>query len=124
MFLLSNQIGACCVYVVFVSATFKAIVDDSLEKPIAIELYMLSFLCFFVLMLSVRNLKFLARSSLVANIITLVTFAVVGYYMFQDLPSISKPVAFAPIVRYPLSFGTALFAMSAVGVVSTIQASN
>lgn len=119
MFILLNQIGACCVYVVFVSRTFKAIVDDSMEKPIAIELYMLTFLCLFVLMLSIRNLKFIARFSLLANVITLITFSVIGYYMFQNLPNISEPVPFAAIVGYPLSVGTILFSMSAVGVVST-----
>lgn len=119
MFLVLNQLGVCCVYVVFVSATFKAIIDDSLEKPIAIELYMLTFLCGFVLMLSIRDMKFLSRFSLVANVITLATFCVIGYYIFQNLPSISKPAAFAPtIIAYPLSVGTVLFAISAVGVVS------
>lgn len=118
MFLLLNQLGVCCVYVVFVSRTFKAIIDDSLSKPIAIELYMLAFLVLFVLMLSIRNMKFLARFSLVANLITLATFCVIGYYMFQKLPSFSDTVAFAPIFGYPLSVGTILFAISAIGVVS------
>lgn len=118
LFLILNQLGVLCVYVVFVSATFKSIIDDSLEKPIAIELYMLSFLCLFMLMMCIRNLRFLAPFSLVANLIALVTFSVIGYYIFQNLPNMGDITKFAKIYGYPLSAGTVLFAISAIGVVS------
>jgi proton-coupled amino acid transporter len=37
-------------------------------------------------------------------------------YIFQDIPSITTREAFAPISKYPLYFGTVLFALEAVGV--------
>lgn len=43
------------------------------------------------------------------------------YYVFQDLPSVTSRPAFAPIERFPLYFGTVLFALEAVGVVIALE---
>lgn len=45
----------------------------------------------------------------------------VCYYVFQDIPSISERDMVAPLSRYPLYFGTTLFALEAVGVVIALE---
>jgi solute carrier family 36 (proton-coupled amino acid transporter) len=43
------------------------------------------------------------------------------YYVFDELPPVSFRPAFAPIDRFPLYFGTVLFALEAVGVVIALE---
>lgn len=119
-FLVTYQIGICCVYVVFVGVNIKAVVDPFLEQKQSIIIYLLVFLLPFILINSIRNLKLLAPFSVVANIITFITFGIVAYYLFQDMPSIDTVPAFGTLYTYPLFFGTTLFALEAVGVVSVI----
>lgn len=120
VFLLTYQVGTCCVYVVFVAKNFKFVIDGSLEKPIAVEIYILGSIIPFTLILFVRNLKLLAPVSAVATVIALITFCVVAYYLVRGLPPISEVPMIAHPIRYPLYFGTTLFALLAIGVVSKI----
>lgn len=117
-FLVTYQVGICCVYVVFVGVNIKAVVDPFLPEKQSIVIYLLVFLLPFILINSIRNLKLLAPFSVVANIITFITFGIVAYYMFQNMPSIDTIPAFGTLYTYPLFFGTTLFALEAVGVVS------
>lgn len=89
-----------------------------MEQEQSIVIYLLVFLLPFILINSIRNLKLLAPFSVVANVITFITFGIVAYYLFQDMPSISSIPAFGTLYTYPLFFGTTLFALEAVGVVS------
>lgn len=52
---------------------------------------------------------------------TFIGLGFVLYYVFQDLPSITERPAIAPIERFPLYFGTVLFALEAVGVVIALE---
>lgn len=117
-FLVLYQLGICCVYVVFVAVNVKAVADEYITKY-DVKIYILASFVPFVLMLCVRNLKLLAPFSTAANIITLASFGVVCYYVFAGLPSISERNAFGTLYAYPLFFGTTLFALEAVGVVSS-----
>lgn len=117
-FLVTYQVGICCVYVVFVAVNVKAVFDQILDANISIVIYMLCVLLPFILINSIRNLKLLAPFSIVANIITFITFGILGYYLFQDMPSINEVPLFGTLYTYPLFFGTTLFALEAVGVVS------
>lgn len=80
---------------------------------------MLILLLPFLLINSVRNLKKLAPFSSLGNFLTVVSFGIIAYYVFSDIPPLSQREAFAPISVFPLYFGTVLFAMEAIGVVST-----
>ena len=63
----------------------------------------------------------MAPFSSFANLITFVGLGLVLYYVFQELPSINDREMFADIARYPLYFGTTLFALEAVGVVIALE---
>lgn len=55
---------------------------------------------------------------------TFIGLGFVLYYVFiplDEMPSINTIPAFAPIERFPLYFGTVLFALEAVGVVIALE---
>lgn len=110
--------GNCCIYVVFIAENFKMVIDQYMDYPISVEFYIIT-VCLVpcALMLSVRNLKWLAPFSLGATIMSFVTIGVVIYYV-SDVPSIENRRYFGVIEGYPLFFGTVLFAVSSIGVVS------
>lgn len=66
----------------------------------------------------IRNLKLLAPFSTLANLITIISLGLLLSYMFQDLPSITEREMFGSFRNFALYFGTTLFALEAVGVVS------
>lgn len=93
-----------------VADVYMTVLDD--------RIWMLILLLPLILINMIRNLKLLAPFSQLANVITFVGLSIVMYYVFQDIPSpvtrgyVGKPRDFA------LFFGTTLFALEAVGVVS------
>lgn len=68
----------------------------------------------------IRNLKVLAPFSTLANVITFIGIGMILAYIFDDLPPISTRDAIGPLGTFPLFFGTVLFALEAVGVVSLL----
>jgi solute carrier family 36 (proton-coupled amino acid transporter) len=56
-----------------------------------------------------------------ANLFTFIGLGTTLFYVFQDLPSLDTIPAFGPIERFPLYFGTVLFALEAVGVVIALE---
>ncbi|XP_057662150.1 proton-coupled amino acid transporter-like protein CG1139 isoform X1 [Diorhabda carinulata] len=120
-FLIFYQIGICCVYIVFVGVNVKAVADQYIKPEISLILYTLMFFIPFLLTMMVRNLKLLSPFSYAANFITLLTFGVCGYYVFQNLPPFSSLPAFGPWASYPLYFGTCLFSLQACGVVIALE---
>lgn len=123
VFLVIYQLGICCVYVLFVAKNVKAVADQYTPSEISLELYMLMALVPFILINCIRNLKLLAPFSLVSNIFTFISFGMCLYYIFDKLPPISDRPNFGTLYSFPLFFGTTLFALEAVGVVSIAGAS-
>lgn len=71
--------------------------------------------------LQIRNLKYLAPLSTIGNCVTLASFGVICYYIFRpdDNPmSFEGKKAVGSLSDFSLFFGTVLFAMEAIGVVS------
>lgn len=106
------------VYVIFVAVNIKAVVDDATEIRISLIYYMVSLFVPFALIMAVRNLKLLAPFSIIANCLTIVLFGVLFYYVLPNLPPIKELPIFGSYKSYPLYFGTTLFALESVGVVS------
>lgn len=70
-FLIVYQAGICCVYVVFVAANVKEMVDN-LGYVMDVKIHMVILLLPVMLLMCVRNLKLLAPLSLFSNVITFV----------------------------------------------------
>lgn len=120
-FLLIYQLGTCSVYVMFVAENIKAVVDQYIETPIDKRIYMCFILLPLILLNWVRNLKYLAPFSTLANLLTFVGFSILLYYLFNETfdPSQRDPVGH--LADFPLFFGTVLFALEAIGVILPLE---
>lgn len=121
VFLMIFQIGLCCVYIIFVAMNIKSIFDEYTETKITVEIYVFIFLPGYILLFSVRNYKLFAPFSIVANVLTIISFGIVCYYIFQNLPHLKDIPAFGPADHYPLFLGTTLFAFVAVAVIVPLE---
>lgn len=110
-------------YIVFISTNIKGVVDYYTETDRDVRFYMAALLPFLIAFSLVRNLKFLAPFSMIANILIATGMGITFYYIFSDLPSISDLPNFSSWSQLPLFFGTAIFALEGIGVVSTIDES-
>ncbi|XP_066595896.1 proton-coupled amino acid transporter-like protein CG1139 [Prorops nasuta] len=119
-FMITYQLGICCVYIVFVASNIKQVADQY-WTPLDIEVHMAILLLPLVLINYIRNLKLLAPFSTLANLITFVGLAMILVYMFDDLPPISEREMFGTARNFSLYFGTTLFALEAVGVIIALE---
>ncbi|XP_037034964.1 proton-coupled amino acid transporter-like protein CG1139 [Bradysia coprophila] len=120
-FLLIYQLGTCCVYVVFVSTNIKSISDYYTEEETDVRLFMLIILLPLILINWVRNLKYLAPFSTIANVITMVSFGIICYYMFNEPITFEGREPVGELKHFPLFFGTVLFALEAIGVILPLE---
>ncbi|RXN35215.1 proton-coupled amino acid transporter 1-like isoform X1 [Labeo rohita] len=135
LFLNITQLGFCCVYFVFLSDNVKQVVETANgttgnchnnETAVIVpsydsRLYMLFFLPFIIVLVFIRNLKYLAPLSFVANLSMCVSLVLIYYYCLTNIPyPINLPLA-GRGVDYPLFFGTAIFAFEGIGVVLPLE---
>ncbi|KAH8371237.1 hypothetical protein KR093_006713 [Drosophila rubida] len=121
VFLLIYQLGTCCVYVVFVASNIKSIVDAVYDTNIDVRFCMIIILVPLILINWVRQLKYLAPFSTLANFITMVSFAIICYYIFREPITTEGKAAVGKIENFPLFFGTVLFALEAIGVILPLE---
>ncbi|XP_052010326.1 proton-coupled amino acid transporter 1-like [Xyrauchen texanus] len=135
LFLNITQLGFCCVYFVFLSDNVKQVVETANGTSVNCQnnetavivpsydsrLYMLFFLPFVILLVFIRNLKYLAPLSFIANVSMSVSLVLIYYYCLTNIPyPIDLPLA-GRGVDYPLFFGTAIFAFEGIGVVLPLE---
>ncbi|KDR21505.1 proton-coupled amino acid transporter-like protein CG1139 [Zootermopsis nevadensis] len=120
-FLIIYQLGTCCVYVVFVSSNIKEVVDEYHEPKLDLRLYMAMLLLPLILINWVRNLKYLAPFTTLANCLTFIGFGITLYYVFVDIPHISTRNPVGTLRDFPLFFGIVLFALEAIGVILPLE---
>ena len=71
---------------------------------------------------SIKNLKYLSPCSVIANILEFLGLGIIFYYMFCDsLPDPSTRPWFSTPARFPIFFGTAIFAFEGISVVLPIE---
>lgn len=126
-FLVIDLLGCCCVYIVFIAENVKQVVDNYardvewLPYNMNIRYYMLMLLPFLILMNLIRNLKYLAPFSMIANILVGCGMGITFYYLFQDMPQLAERKASAELSTMPIFFGTAIFALEGIGVVMPLE---
>ncbi|XP_050361169.1 proton-coupled amino acid transporter-like protein CG1139 [Nymphalis io] len=120
-FLLIYQIGTCCVYVVFVSENIQYVLTKHFELNVSVVEVMLYILLPLVLINWVRDLKYLAPFSAIANAVTIVSFGIILYYLFREAPTLEGKLPAGKIADFPLFFGTVLFALEAIGVILPLE---
>lgn len=120
VFMISYQLGICCVYIVFVATNIKNVADTYMTA-LDERIWMLILLLPLILINMIRNLKLLAPFSQAANVITFVGLGIVMYYVFDKLPPISEREYVGNPRNFALYFGTTLFALEAVGVIIALE---
>ncbi|XP_023942840.1 proton-coupled amino acid transporter-like protein CG1139 [Bicyclus anynana] len=121
VFLLIYQIGTCCVYVVFVSENIQFVLTKQFGINVAVTEVMTYILIPLVIINWVRDLKYLAPFSAIANAVTIVSFGIILYYIFREAPTLEGKVPAGKIGDFPLFFGTVLFALEAIGVILPLE---
>ncbi|XP_048348390.1 proton-coupled amino acid transporter 4 isoform X2 [Sphaerodactylus townsendi] len=139
-FLVITQLGFCSVYIVFLAENMKHVCEGFFEHKstaanatgpsgpanihtIDLRLYMLCFLPFMIFLVFIRDLRTLSVLSCFANISMAVSLVVIYQYIIHGLKtmSVKKLPLFADLKKYPLFFGTAVFAFEGIGVVLPLQ---
>lgn len=120
LFLVIDLLGCCCVYIGFVAKNVKQVADLYVENY-DVRYYMALLLIPLILINLIRNLKYLAPFSMMANLLIAVGMGITFYYIFRDLPAISTRDQFVDIKKLPMFFGTAIFALEGIGVVMPLE---
>ncbi|XP_026331886.1 proton-coupled amino acid transporter-like protein CG1139 [Hyposmocoma kahamanoa] len=120
-FLLVYQIGTCCVYVVFVTENIQTVLKHQFDIDLPILQVMACILLPLILINWVRDLKYLAPFSAVANAVTIVSFGIILYFIFRKVPTIADKAPIGELANFPLFFGTVLFALEAIGVILPLE---
>ncbi|GAB0096052.1 proton-coupled amino acid transporter-like protein CG1139 [Sergentomyia squamirostris] len=120
-FLILAQTGTCCAYVTFVAESIRKILQVHLDFDMDVRIYMIILLVPFILLNLVKNLKYLAPFSLLANLFQLIGIIVVLYYLWKDGLSFDNRDAAGNVTRWPLFIGTAIFSMKIIGVVLPVE---
>ncbi|KAJ8672367.1 hypothetical protein QAD02_003626 [Eretmocerus hayati] len=115
-FLVLDLIGCCCVYVVFVGSNLKDVADLYLDNSWDLRIFMAILLPFLIIFSLIRNLKYLAPFSMIANGLIAAGLGITFYYIFTDLPPIKDIPKVATMEEMPLFFGIAIFALEGIGV--------
>lgn len=63
-------------------------------------------------------MKYLAPLSSVGNAIMIISFGIICYYVFREPLTLEGKRPYATISEFPMFFGTVIFALEAIGVVS------
>ncbi|XP_037035316.1 proton-coupled amino acid transporter-like protein CG1139 [Bradysia coprophila] len=121
-FLIGNQCGICCVYVVFTAENIGEILNEACGVYWNVKIYVAILLLPLMLLMCVRNLKHLTPFSLISNCITFVGVAMLFYYFFEDgIAGPSERKAINSIENFPLYFGTILFAINSFALVIAVE---
>lgn len=112
--------GICVVYLVFVSSN----VMNVLERYIFmgdLRCYIAIFGVLSIPAFCIIHLKYLVPINLVANILIYVGFAMIFYYIFQNLPPFTDRAFVGDPMKLPQFFGIVLFSISSVGVFLAVE---
>ncbi|XP_019755607.1 proton-coupled amino acid transporter-like protein CG1139 isoform X3 [Dendroctonus ponderosae] len=119
VFLLMYQLGSSCVYIVFISENIWNVVNNYWQVNERLIFVML--LLPLILVTFVKNLKLLVPLTSFANFITVVSFGIIYYYIFQEPITFEGRLAIGQLTNMPLFFGTVMFALESIGMVLPLQ---
>merc|ERR1712106_216510 len=122
IFLCMSQIGSNAVYILFVAQNIMPIAETYFDLGWNYRLYIALLLIPVIMICSIKNLKYLSPCSILANILEFVGLGIIFYYIFATpiLSSSSVPW-FTSAEKFPIFFGTAIFAFEGISVVLPIE---
>jgi len=122
IFLCMSQIGSNAVYILFVAQNIMPIVETHFTLNWNYRLYIAILLVPVILICSIKNLRYLSPCSILANILEFAGLGIIFYYIFATpIPSTSSVPWFTSPEKFPIFFGTAIFAFEGISVVLPIE---
>jgi solute carrier family 36 (proton-coupled amino acid transporter) len=109
------------VYIVFIGASIKDVINFSFGIDWDIRVYIAMSLLPVLIVGQIRELKYLVPFSALANLFIVITFSITLYYMFNVPLDFSDKPMFASWGTLPLFFSTVIFAMEGIGVVMPVE---
>ncbi|CDW52144.1 Aa trans domain containing protein [Trichuris trichiura] len=119
IFLYLLQFGSCSVYFIFAAENIRQVADPKGYLPIVA--YIAFLLPVELLLCSIRQLKWLAVPSTIANLLYLTAFGILFYYIFDNMPDWRRLPAVQNPAMWPLAFGSIMFAFSSAGTILPIE---
>nr|CAD7202516.1 unnamed protein product [Timema douglasi] len=101
--------------------SYMAVVDFYTDDHWDLRIYMVLMMPVLIAINMVRNLKYLAPLSMIANLLIATGLAITFYYIFSDMPALETRPNFSTWHQLPLFFGTAIFALEGIGVVMPLE---
>jgi len=122
MFLTITQLGFCCVYVVFIAANMKQVMDCKIPaNGFDIHGYMAIIFLPILAISMIRSLKVLAPFSLISNVFLGLGLGITFFYLLQDIPNSYDRPQFKSWKELPLFLGTSIYAFEGIGVVLPLE---
>ncbi|XP_023932553.1 proton-coupled amino acid transporter 4-like [Lingula anatina] len=121
VFLNITQLGFCCVYIVFIAANIKQVVDVYVTGDLPLRVYEVFVFIVLVLFVFVKHLKWLSYFAMLANLLTAVGLIIVLQYTLRNLQPVTAFPLFADFASLPLFFGTAIYAFEGISLVLPIE---
>lgn len=121
VFLVTDLLGCCCVYIVFVALNVKQLYQHYTGAEYDIRIYIVALLLPLIIVNLIRNLKYLTPFSMFANLLIGVGIVITLYYIVRDLPSVETVNGIVDIVHWPIFFGNVIFALEGIGVVMSLE---
>uniref|UniRef100_A0A5S6R1W1 Aa_trans domain-containing protein n=1 Tax=Trichuris muris TaxID=70415 RepID=A0A5S6R1W1_TRIMR len=119
IFLYLLQFGSCSVYFIFAAENIRQVADP--EGYLPVVAYIAFLLPVELLLCSIRQLKWLAVPSTIANLLYLTAFGILFYYIFDSMPDWRRLPAVQSPAMWPLAFGSIMFAFSSAGTILPIE---
>lgn len=93
---------------------------DFYGYPLDVHVHMAIIFLPILLTALIRNLKYLAPFSTIANALMIIGIVIVMYYATENLPRVNERQYFAKLSQLPLFFGTTIYAFEGIGLVSIL----
>ncbi|XP_068632593.1 proton-coupled amino acid transporter-like protein pathetic [Battus philenor] len=123
--LFATYFGTCSVYTVLAATNISQVVlhyFPEQKEVLGIRLFILALLLPLIFMAWIRNLKYLAPVSMIANLFMGVGLGITFYYLVGTGEwDFNKVSAVKPPVEWPEFFSLTIFAMEAIGVVMPLE---
>lgn len=114
--------GACSVIPVIVGKNTKQMYEYyNPGSEISIRLSIIIYLIPLLLLTSIRNLKFLAPVSMVANSCMATSLVITVYYIVHDLSNIRERPFLGDINSIPIAISITVFAIEAIGIIMPLE---
>merc|ERR1711892_394519 len=122
IFLCMSQIGSNAVYILFVAQNIMPIVETHFTLNWNYRLYIAILLIPVILICSIKNLRYLSPCSILANILEFAGLGIIFYYILAPpIPRTYSVPWFTSPEKFPIFFGTAIFAFEGISVVLPIE---